>query len=231
MGLTTCISTAKEELNAATTKLESGNLDSGALYLTNLFNTLENCLKKAKLLGDDDEKEELLMRVDILELLFSGFTLAAKFVNDEEFNEFLMSEELKVSKIKNSFEKSEFETGQLYLTKLMKQIFQLMPIVKSALYLAQEKIAKGDLLEALENKNPLPVFSDTLPCPHSFCDSLMDVDMNIHRSKHGQYSLRISKECYSCDFKENTIIRVPKRIIEDFYYEKRSSKTLIDLLS
>lgn len=231
MGLTTCISTAKEELNAATTKLESGALDSGALYLTNLFNTLENCLKKAKLLGDDDEKEELLMRVDILELLFSGFTLAAKFVNDEEFNEFLMSEELKIAKIRNSFEKSEFETGQLYLTKLMKQIFQLMPKVKSALYLAQEKTAKGDLLEALENKNPLPVFSDTLPCPHSFCNSLMDVDMFVARSKHGQYSLRINKECYSCDFKENTIIRVPKRIIEDFYYEKRNSKTLIDLLS
>ncbi|MFX1464878.1 MAG: hypothetical protein ACFFA5_00185 [Promethearchaeota archaeon] len=231
MGLTTCISTAKEELNAATTKLESGNHAEGALYLTNLFNTLENCLKKAKLLGDDDEKEELLIRVDILEHLFSGLTLAAKFVNDEEFNEFLMSEELKISKIRNSFEKSEFETGQLYLSNLMKQIFQLMPKVKSSLYLAQEKIAKGDLLEALENKNPLPLFSDTLPCPHSFCNSLMDVDMFVARSKHGQYSLRIKKECYSCDFKENTIIRVPKRIIEDFYYKKRSSKTLIDLLS
>jgi len=229
MGLTTCISTAKEELNAATTKLESGNHAEGALYLTNLFNTLENCQKRAKLLGD--EKEELLMRADILELLFNGFTLAANFVNDEEFNEFLMSEELKVSKIKTSFENSEFEIGQLYLSSLTKQIFQLMPKVKGSLYLTQEKIVKGDLLEALETKNPLSIFSDTLPCPQSFCNSLMDIDLFIARSKHGQYSLRIKKECYSCDFKERTIIRVPKRIIEDFYYEKRSSKTLIDLLS
>jgi hypothetical protein len=229
MGLTTCISTAKEQLNAATTKLESGNHAEGALYLENCLNTLENCLKKAKLLGD--EKEELLMRADILELLFNGFKLAANFVDAEEFNEFLMSEELKVSRIKSSFENSEFEIGQLYLSNLMKQIFQLMPKVKSSLYLTQEKIAKGDLLEALENKNPLPIFSDTLSCPHSFCNSLMDVDLFIARSKHGQYSLRIKKECYSCDFNEKTIIRVPKRIIEDFYYEKRNSKALIDLLS
>jgi len=229
MGLTTCISTAKEELNAANTKLQSGNQAEGALYLTNLFNTLEDCTKRAKLLGD--EKEELIMRADILELLFNGLTLAAQFIKNEEFNEFLQSEEQKVSRIKKSFENGEFETGQLYLSNSMKQIFQLMPEVKNSLYVAQEKIAKGDLLEALEKKNPLPVFSHTLPCPLSFCNSLMDVDMNIHRSKHGQYSLRINKECYSCDFKENTIIRVPKRIIEDFYYEKRSSKTLIDLLS
>ncbi|MFX1520640.1 MAG: hypothetical protein ACFFCD_12055 [Promethearchaeota archaeon] len=231
MGLTTCISTAKEELTAATTKLESGNHAEGALYLTNLFNTLENCLKKAKFLGD--EKEELLMRSDILELLFNGFKLAANFVddNDGEFNEFLTSEELKISRIRKSFDNNEFETGQLYLVALTKQIFQLMPKVKSSLYVAQEKIAKGDLLDALENKNPLPIFSDTLPCPHSFCNSLMDADLFIARSKHGQYSLRIKKECYSCDFKENTTIRVPKRIIEDFYYEKRNSKTLIDLLS
>ncbi|MHA2061918.1 MAG: hypothetical protein ACW963_06480 [Candidatus Sifarchaeia archaeon] len=229
MGLTTCISTAKEELNAANTKLQSGNQAEGALYLTNLFNTLEDCTKRAKLLGD--EKEELIMRADILELLFNGLTLAAQFINKEEFNEFLQSEELKVSKIKKSFENSEFETGQLYLSNLMKQIFQLMPEVKSSLYIAQEKIAKGDLLEVLENKNPLPIFSDTLPCPHSFCNSLMDIDMFVARSKHGQYSLRIKKECYSCDFNESTIIRVPKRIIKDFYYEKRSSKTLIDLLS
>ncbi len=230
MGLTTCISTAKEELNAATTKLQSGNLAEGALYLTNLFNTLEDCTKRAKLLGD--EKEELIMRADILELLFNGFTLAAQFIeNAQEFNEFLMSEELKVSKIKHSFENNDFEIGQLYLSNLMKQIFRLMPEVKSSLYLAQEKIAKGDLLKALENKNPLSIFSDTLPCPQSFCNSLMDADLFIARSKHGQYSLRIKKECYSCDFNESTIIRVPKRIIEDFYYEKRSNKTLIDLLS
>ena len=229
MGLTACINTAKEELSAATTKLESGNHAEGVLYLTNLFNTLENCQKRVKLLGD--EKEELLMRATILEFLFNGFTLAANFVDDEEFNEFLMSEDLKVSRIKTSFENSEFEIGQLYLSNLTKQIFQLMPKVKSSLYLAQEKIAKGDLLEALENKNPLPIFSDTLSCPHSFCNSLMDVDLFIARSKHGQYSLRIKKECYSCDFNESTIIRVPKRIIEDFYYKKRNSKTLIDLLS
>jgi hypothetical protein len=231
MGLTTCISTAKEELNAATTKLESGNHAEGALYLTNLFNTLENCLKKAKLLGD--EKEELLMRTDILELLFNGLKLAANFVDGDngELNEFLTSEELKISRIQKSFGNNEFEIGQLYLSNLTKQIFQLMPKVKSSLYLAQEKVAKGDLLEALENKNPLPIFSDTLSCPHSFCNSLMDVDLFIARSKHGQYSLRIKKECYSCDFNENTIIRVPKRIIEDFYYEKRNSKTLIDHLS
>ncbi len=229
MGLTRCISTAKEELNAATAKLESGNHAEGALYLTNLFNTLENCLKKAKLLGD--EKEELLMRADVLELLFNGFKLSTNFVDDEEFNEFLMSEDLKIPKIKQSFENNELEIGQLFVSKLTKQIFQLMPKVKSSLYLAQEKIAKGDLLEALESKNPLPIFSDSLSCPHSFCNSLMDIDLFIARSKHGQYSLRIKKECYSCDFKESTIIRVPKRIIEDFYYEKRSSKTLIDLLS
>jgi len=197
MGLTTCISTAKEELNAANTKLQSGNHAEGALYLTNLFNTLENCHKKLKLSSSSVvEKDELYMRADILELLFNGFKLAANFVS-----------------------------------KLTKQIFQLMPKVKSSLYLAQEKIAKGDLLEVLENKNPLPIFSDSLSCPHSFCNSLMDIDLFIARSKHGQYSLRIKKECYSCDFKERTIIRVPKRIIEDFYYEKRSSKTLIDLLS
>ncbi|MCK5588407.1 MAG: hypothetical protein KAI34_06765 [Candidatus Lokiarchaeota archaeon] len=105
MGLTTCISTAKEELNAATTKLQSGNHAEGALYLTNLFNTLEDCIKRAKLLGD--EKEELIMRADILELLFNGLTLAAQFINKEEFNEFLQSEELKVSKIKKSFENSQ----------------------------------------------------------------------------------------------------------------------------
>jgi hypothetical protein len=229
MGLTTCISTAKEELNAATTKLESGNHAEGALYLTNLFNTLENCQKRIKLLGD--EKEELLMRADILELLFNGFKLASNFVDDEEFNEFLMSEDLKIPKIRQSFENNELEIGQLFVSKLTKQIFQLMPKVKSSLYLTQEKIAKGDLLEALESKNPLPIFSDSLSCPHSFCNSLMDIDLFIARSKHGQYSLRIKKECYSCDFNESTIIRVPKRIIEDFYYEKRSSKTLIDLLS
>lgn len=229
MGLTTCISTAKEELNAATTKLESGNHAEGALYLTNLFNTLENCQKRIKLLGD--EKEELLMRADILELLFNGFKLATNFVDDEEFNEFLMSEDLKIPKIRQSFENNELEIGQLFVSKLTKQILQLMPKVKSSLYLTQEKIAKGDLLEALESKNPLPIFSDSLSCPHSFCNSLMDIDLFIARSKHGQYSLRIKKECYSCDFNESTIIRVPKRIIEDFYYEKRSSKTLIDLLS
>jgi hypothetical protein len=229
MGLATCISTAKEELNAADAKLQSGNHAEGALYLTNLFNTLEDCTKRAKLLGD--EKEELIMRADILELLFNGLTLAAQFINKEEFNEFLQSEELKVSRIKKSFENSEFDTGQLYLSNLMKQIFQLMPEVKSSLYVAQEKIAKGDLLQTLENKNPLTIFSDTLPCPQSFCNSLMDADLFVARSKHGQYSLRIKKECYSCDFNESTIIRVPKRIIEDFYYEKRSSKTLIDLLS
>jgi len=229
MGLTTCISTAKEELNAATTKLESGNHAEGALYLTNLFNTLENCQKRIKLLGD--EKEELLMRADILELLFNGFKLATNFVDDEEFNEFLMSEDLKIPKIRQSFENNELEIGQLFVSKLTKQILQLMPKVKSSLYLTQEKIAKGDLLEALEIKNPLPIFSDSLSCPHSFCNSLMDIDLFIARSKHGQYSLRIKKECYSCDFNESTIIRVPKRIIEDFYYEKRSSKTLIDLLS
>jgi hypothetical protein len=229
MGLTTCISTAKEELKAANTKIQSGNHAEGALYLTNLFNTLEDCTKSAKFLGD--EKEELIMRADILELLFNGLTLAAQFVKNEEFDEFLQSEESKVPRIKKSFQNGEFDTGQLYLSNSMKQIFQLMPEVKSSLYVAQEKITKGDLLKTLEKKNPLSIFSDSLPCPHSFCNSLMDVDLFVARSKHGQYSLKIHKECYSCDFNENTTIRLPKRVIEDFYYEKRSSKTLIDLLS
>ena len=54
MGLSTYISAAKEEFNAANTKLQSGNHAEGALYLTNLFNTLEECIKRAKLLDEKD---------------------------------------------------------------------------------------------------------------------------------------------------------------------------------